>query len=401
LTRNLALLAAGLLVAVMFAGISQVKHDAVIATALVAVSGLGLIALYFADRRRQAREAKEAKEHAEERFRALQTAWRATQLEIRIDAASQIMASLLTLLFGAMLLLAGLSMPEWIGAAAGAIALLAGIVMLTGSTPAVGKPKLVLGRAGFRTPLTPLLSWQLVQGIDLLEIRARDEVVSHNLVFYIPSLQDHLRGFGLFHRLLYRLRGAAGKQRLQVILRRPSEPAETVLRIALQLWTEATGRTNASNFEAIMEHAYPAYRGTAERTVAADPKIAALRRDTEAAFDGAEKREALGHLAELEASTRRHDVYTAARSAAGRARRRRGRYGVAVCLIAMLALLYFGIDGRVIVLPALFGLFCAYVGFFESEALVPGGAFIVTHPAANPAATEADVYRAYGRKPPA
>jgi hypothetical protein len=401
LTRNLALLAAGLLAAALLASFSPAVGDVASRAALGAISALGLIALYFADRRREARAAKEARRHAEERFHALQAAWRATQLEIRIDAASQIVASLLTLLFGAMLLLAGLSMSEWIGAAAGAVALLAGIVMLTRSIPALGKPKLVLGRAGFSTPLTPLLSWQLVQGIDLLEIRARDgEVVSHSLIFYIPSLADHLHGFGLFHRLLYRLRGASRKQRLQIFLRNPSEPAEAVLRIAMQLWTEATGRTNAGNFAAILEHAYPAHRAAAERAVATDPKIAALRRDTEAALDGAEKHEALDYLAELEATTRRHDVFTAAQSAAARVRRRRGRYGAVVCLVGALVLLYFGADWRAVAAVAAFGALCLYIGFFESEALMPLDAFIATHPAANPEATEAAIFRAYGRKPP-
>lgn len=403
MTRNLALLAAGVLAAVLLVGISPIVGDVTVRTALGVLSGLGLIALYFADRRRQARQEKEAKKHAEERFRALQNAWRGTQLDIRIDAASPIAASLLMLLVGALFLLAGLSIPQWILATVGAVALLAAAVMLTGSIPAVGKPKLVLGRAGFSTPLSPLMPWQLVEGIDLTEVRGRDEqVVFHSLVFYIPSLPDHLRSFGLFHRLLYRLRRGLAKQSVNVVLRNPSEPAEAVLRIALQIWTEATGRTNALNVETMLDRGYPAHREAAAAVAGATtaPQFAALRRDTEAALEGADKQEALKDLAELEAGMRRTDIYLAARKIAARVRRRRARYGASACLLGALALFYFGADWMWVVFAALGGLLCGYVGFFENEALVPDGVFVASHPAANPAMSEAEVYRAYGRKPP-
>ena len=286
--------------------------------------------------------------------------------------------------------------------AAGVLAVLAGIALLAGSVPAIGKPKLVLGKSGFSTPLTPLVPWKLVEGIDLLEIRARDnQVISHSLVFYIPSLPDHLQGFGLFHRLLYPLRGTAGKQRLQVFLRKPSEPAEAVLRIALQIWTEATGRTNALKVETMLDRAFPAQREAAAAVAAATtaPQFAALRRDTEAVLEGAEKQEALNDLAELEASMRRTDTYIAAGRIAARVRRRRARYGAAACLLGALALLYFDADWAWTMPAALFGALCVYVGFFENEALVPDGVFVASHPAANPAMSEAKVYRAYGRKP--
>src|SRR6185436_9502344 len=106
----------------------------------------------------------------------------------------------------------------------------------------IGKPKIVLSQSGFRTPLTPLMRWDQVEGIHLQENSYRGRILSHTLNFRIPTLPAEIAGFAHFYRLAFLMRTRAGKERLQVALKETSEHPEVVYKLSRFLWTAATGR---------------------------------------------------------------------------------------------------------------------------------------------------------------
>src|SRR5262249_11293874 len=112
------------------------------------------------------------------------------------------------------------------------------IFVLIAEIPSAGKPRVVLTREGFSTPLTPLIPWSSVDGIHLRPVGQdglfclrNKEVLLYELVFRIPELPQLVCRFALFYRMAFRLRRGEGRSRLSVILVRPSEAPEAVHKV--------------------------------------------------------------------------------------------------------------------------------------------------------------------------
>lgn len=225
------------------AGVADWKVSAVLVAAAVA----GVVWLYRFDSRRETEEKQRAAANQEDRFHELSVLAASPQFELQVAGSSQIYLGV------AFVLGAGIALPaaaalesiEW--ALGGAAALAFGVVLLLGSVPTLGKPKISITRLGFKTPLTPFVPWKLVEGIDLEAHSHRGRLMFHRLQFLIPSLPLEISRFALFHRLIHRMRTRAGKQRLHVVLASCSEQPKVLYRLIRQLWTESTGRTHFWN----------------------------------------------------------------------------------------------------------------------------------------------------------
>src|SRR5262249_27472539 len=114
--------------------------------------------------------------------------------------------------------------------------------------PSIGKPKLTLTRAGFTSPLTPFIAWEDIDGMFLNKIPSRrTNATSYGLMFRVSTLPQNISRYALFHRMGYRLRSAARKDQLGVILKDTTEHPEVIYGLARLLWTERTGRNHDWN----------------------------------------------------------------------------------------------------------------------------------------------------------
>jgi len=117
------------------------------------------------------------------------------------------------------------------------------VLLLLQTIPTLGQPRLVVTTAGIRLPHTPVVSWQLIEGMWLQKNPHRERVMSHSLMFYVPALPSQIHRFPWFMRLFHRLRTRRGRQRLSVWLLNSSEDPDMVYRLAQHLWKQSTGRS--------------------------------------------------------------------------------------------------------------------------------------------------------------
>jgi hypothetical protein len=210
------------------------------ATVLLVLSAAGLVAVFVIDSRREKAEKRAREERDAARLRELASSATTSSFELTVNGSSQAVLALGLTGVGVFLIAMG-AVQENMIIVLGAAVLLFGLLMLPMTWPTIGKAKIVLTAAGFKTPLTPLIPWTRVTGISLQEVKYRGRVVSHSLFFRIPTLRELVPQLGFGYRLLYPFRGTRGKEQLAVALKKPSETPEVVYGTARLLWTRSTG----------------------------------------------------------------------------------------------------------------------------------------------------------------
>jgi hypothetical protein len=223
---------------------------------------LGLIIGYatWCWRRRAAERARvQADTDADARFRELSARAASPQFEFPVYGSAQVLLGVGGLGIAACLFLVGSAEESTLMTAGGAIVLAAVVLLLLRIVPTLGKPRVLVTAAGFRLPHAPLVSWQLVEGIWLQKNRHNYQVMSHSLIFYVPTLSDGIGRFPWFTKMLFPLRTRKGKKRLGVMLAGSSEDPEVVYRLARHLWKQSTGR-DYPWFPDMTEEAAAAYR---------------------------------------------------------------------------------------------------------------------------------------------
>lgn len=123
----------------------------------------------------------------------------------------------------------------------GVILLCFAALILLDAAQVAGKPVIILSESGFRTPHTPFVQWEKVDGIFLQQIMSRGRVSSNILMFRIPSLGSEIGRYSLLIRLLYPLRKGGGNERLGAMLKNTGESPTVIYRLARLLWTARTG----------------------------------------------------------------------------------------------------------------------------------------------------------------
>ncbi len=223
---------------------------------------LGLVVAYatWCWRRRALERARvRAATDAEARFRELSAGAASPQFELPVYGSAQVLLGVGLLGIATFLFFVGSTEGSTLMTAGGAIVLAAVVLLLLHIVPTLGKPKVLVTAAGFRLPHAPLVPWQLVEGIWLEKNRHNYQVMSHSLIFYVPTLPDGIGRFPWFTKMLFRLRTRKGKKRLGVMLAGSSEDPEVVYRLARHLWKQSTGR-DYPWFPDMTEEAAAAYR---------------------------------------------------------------------------------------------------------------------------------------------
>lgn len=245
--KGIVLIGAGVLATAAMIGLAGVAVDWKVSAVLVAAALAGLVWLYRFDSRREEAEKERAAANDDARFHELSALAASPQFELQVAGSSQIYLGVAFVLGAGIALPAAAASESIAWALGGAAALAFGVVLLLGSVPTLGKPKISITRLGFKTPLTPFVPWKLVEGIDLEAQYHRGRLMFHRLQFLIPSLPLEISRFALFHRLIHRMRTKAGKQRLLVTLASCSEHPNVLYRLIRQVWTVSTGRTHFWN----------------------------------------------------------------------------------------------------------------------------------------------------------
>lgn len=233
---------AGVLTVVALAALAGVVSGSLLAVIPLTAAVAGVVWLYRRDRRYNAGpSAQDAV-----RFREIEALAKAPEFELEVAAASPLVPSLLLLAMGVLSVFMWLDSKAAIAALAMLFFVSTGAVGLSAALRTLGKPAITLTRSGFKTPLTPFVSWLLVDGI-YLEPRINPRtgsLIGHTLIFCIPSLPREIPRFALFYRLSHLLRRRSAKHRLDVLLRRPSEHPDIVYGVARSLWTQNTGKSH-------------------------------------------------------------------------------------------------------------------------------------------------------------
>lgn len=239
---NLVLLLAGIVITV--AGISMARSNPF--NWAVAALGVGLLALaLYSDRRRvKQNDARVASEIADRISTLTKKQWMRHE---RFEVPHSLSPPLLVLSF---LVLGGGS--AWIGLDATPVKwplLFGGLFFLgVGGFVAptvlagIGKPALVLDRAGLTTPVDGLVSWQQVEGINL-DVREHRGVKIYSLTFRVPNYAKAVASIHWSQRFLA-LFGLGGLRRglIAVSVKAGKERPETIEAVARHLWKTETGR---------------------------------------------------------------------------------------------------------------------------------------------------------------
>jgi hypothetical protein len=235
-------LGAGVLTIVALAALAGVVSGSLVAVIPLTAAVAGVVWLFRRDRRYNAGPT----EQDVMRFQEIEALAKAPEFELKVAGASQLVPSLLLLAFGAGGLFMWADSKALIAALAALFFGSVGLVGLSAAIRSLGKPAITLSRSGFKTPLTPFVSWLLVDGIYLEPRRnpRTGSLVAHALIFCIPSLPRDIPRFALFYRLSQLLRRRSAKDRLEVLLRHTSEHPEIVYRAARSLWMQNTGKSH-------------------------------------------------------------------------------------------------------------------------------------------------------------
>ena len=246
MVKSMALIMAGILATIFLATTGALMAGAI--DPLIAVPVLtGAVAggawLYKRDRRRDGEIERTSSADSEKRYRELSMRASAPGFELIITGSANATPALTIVLLGGVAFVWAIAHTMVAGFIAAAVLLSFATFFLLASIPSIGKPKLTLAKSGFATPLTPFISWEDVDGVFFQKVAGRRSGVTYyGIVFRVTTLPRNISRFGLFHRLIFRLRTAAKKDHLFVMLKDTSEYPEVIYRLARLLWTERTGR---------------------------------------------------------------------------------------------------------------------------------------------------------------
>lgn len=203
----------------------------------------GVLLLQRGDRRIEDARRAQARAHADDRERELSALAQSPNFSLNIYGASGLWLSLPIFLSGCALLAFSVLTASIEYGLVGAGVLAAGTLLLAGDLPILDKPVLSISARGLESPVVPFLPWSAIEGVHLRAnpSRLRDEPGSHTLLVRVPSLPDRIARFGLFHRILFRLKCKSHRERFHIVLRGTSEPPAVIYRLLRQLLSRSTG----------------------------------------------------------------------------------------------------------------------------------------------------------------
>lgn len=237
------LLIAGIVISM--AGLAAVRHSSL--GALITMAGLVMVVIaWLLDARRvRLHDLRTANEIAHRTAALTARPW-ATHERLEVPANRLPLALTLgTALVGIwMVMHFGFGGPvvNWPLFLTGTACLLFGVLMAPSALASIGKPSLVLDRAGLRTPVDGWIPWSAVEGIyrQVLDHRG---LVRHVLCFSVPAYATVVQPIHWVQRwlALFGL-GALRRGRVRVLLVKGREQPEAVEAVARHLWKSATGR---------------------------------------------------------------------------------------------------------------------------------------------------------------
>lgn len=242
MNRALMLAIVGALVFTVFVAFIGFGMNPLLRVTLIAGAVTGIVWLTWRDARHEKSQPAHVVEDTDERFRELRSLTEAPGFELIVAAPTQITLAVVPILMGGALLWWGMLSEPILGLVSGALFLCLGALGFLRVVPEMGAPVLSISRAGFKTPLTPAIPWDLVEGIHLNRHAPYGGVVIASLVIRVTTLAQHVSKFGLYSRLLYWLYMKEGKERLTVMLTHTNEQPDVVYRLMRLLWTQNTGR---------------------------------------------------------------------------------------------------------------------------------------------------------------
>jgi hypothetical protein len=130
--------------------------------------------------------------------------------------------------------------------------LCAGVLTLLHAVPGIGKPLITFSRTGFRTPLTPLIPWRVVDEAQVRMIPTRHGIRSH-LQFRIATLPQLIGNFGTYYRLTAPFRIGLYQTTLNVSLRGTKEAPLFVDEVMQKFRNAAIGKTEPSVLERLYD----------------------------------------------------------------------------------------------------------------------------------------------------
>lgn len=134
----------------------------------------------------------------------------------------------------------------------GVLLLCAGILTLLHAVPAIGKPLITFNRAGFRTPLTPLIPWRAVDDVQVRTVPTRHGTRTH-VQFRIGTLPQIIGSFSTFYRLTTPFRIGLLQTTLNVSLRGTKEAPIFVDEVIRKFRNAAAGKTETSILERLYD----------------------------------------------------------------------------------------------------------------------------------------------------
>jgi hypothetical protein len=232
----------GVLVFAVFVAFIGFGMNPLVRVVLIAGAVTGIVWLTWRDAHHDKSKQGHVAEEVEERFRELRSLAEEPGFELIVSAPTQITLAVVPILMGGGLLWWGMLSEPILGIVSGVLFLCLGALGFLRVVPEMGASVLSISRAGFKTPLTPQIPWDLVEGIHLNRHAPYGGVVISSLVIRVTTLAQHVSNFGLYSRLLYWLYMKEGRERLTVTLTHTNEQPDVVYRLMRLLWTQNTGR---------------------------------------------------------------------------------------------------------------------------------------------------------------
>jgi hypothetical protein len=211
---------------------------------LVAISIAGIFLLHRLDIRLASKHR--AKQQTEDQRRLAQPSMQPPAI-VEIRGSSFLVLAVFLTTVGAATLYLFFPYPNWIAIAVGALLSAMGGLLLSHAVPALFKPILSISAEGFRTPHTPLISWEHVEGVHLEAIRMRHGSTVYRLIFNIPTLPQVISQCTIFIRIIHHWLPWARKDRLLISLKGTSETPDLIYELAKRYWAARTGRTYVWN----------------------------------------------------------------------------------------------------------------------------------------------------------
>ncbi len=268
--------------------------------AIGVAAGLALLAVYLANEFSQAKRRRVDAVRDEFRYVEVARAVAGGGVQtFNVTGPSAIWPILFLLALGAGLFALALHERQAAIAAGAGLFCVVVVLGLPGAIASIGKPVLTLDRLGFRSRWIPMFSWHEVTSIRLVSFRYRYDIVTHSLLFRIPSLARKRSRLPPLIRAMFALRFYREPDVLPIPLRNTNEAPRVVYRMAMKFWSDATGRDagGADEIDAVVAHLKEASDGVVEAAQAAGlpaKDLEALKRKFAPALGDRRRRSGLG-----------------------------------------------------------------------------------------------------------